>query len=841
MPSIEQAMLARAYPHVLAAKARAIVDREEVKGCQGDLVLQPVRLEPVYQPIVGVQAPGFDHCPVPWEPEAPVDENELTRLWIWISPEQKCDWNRSELFLKNLSCVHHRLALEILGNQKRIVMQILCYKEDLPVVRAAFLGQFEKCYLSEMGENDLIRSIPAASWADALFWDFYPLPPYSHLLTRPEELKRSPYTTLLASLADIPPPAIGLYQVVFAPVSPQHNWHENVQALLDLEYRIKLISGLTGMERYAQQVPSGDLRQMATDVKIRSHNDKPFFAAALRIGIIDGREQADSLLRSLAVIASVIQHGGRPLNRITAECYHSQLSPEAIGEMFAAGLTYRSGFLVNSEELASLVHIPPPKAVEHLKAILPPLETLPSTKELATGAPIGVCSYAGTKQPVCIPDVYDEKHTHAIGGTGTGKSTLLEHKILYDIRRNQGVAVLDPHGRLVQRLLYLIPEEFVERVIYIDPGDPDWIPIWNPFSCGAVMNRSRIADDMVGAFKSFITGWGDRLEHLLKYAFLAVLHLPNGSLLDASDLLRQKAEESREIRDQLRELIDNEVSRQFWREDFDRYRQPDLTSPQHKLSKLLTSDTVGPMLSQGDSSFNFRDVMDSGKILLVDLSRVGSEVREILGCFVLSLLHLTALGRGSGPDDLHKPFHIYCDEAHRFLTDAMEDLIAETRKYGVSLTLAHQYMSQFNTRKTDALSGVGSTIIFKVDRKDAQHLKKDLQGKVDLDDLSTLEVGQAIARIGNDIVRVRTRRPLDIPEHHCRDRIITRSRELYYKPIDEVRCAIRNRRNRWEATSSGFTATGLGCGPLAATGTGNDNSRRRTKPFDPEAFDYDTY
>ncbi len=841
MPSIEQALLARAYPHVLAAKARAIVDREETKGCQGDLVLQPVRLEPVYQPIVGVRDAGFEHCSVSWEPYTPVDNDELTRLWVWISPEQKCDWNRSELFLKNLSCIHHRLALEILGNQKRIVMQILCYKEDLPVVRAAFLGQFEKCYLSEMGENDLIRSIPAASWADAVFWDYYPPPPYSHLLTRPEELKRSPYSPLLASLAEIVPPTIGLYQVVFAPVSFRHNWHENVQALLDLEYKIKLISGLTGMERYAQQAPSGDLRQMAMDVEVKSHNDKPFFAAALRIGVIDGQDQTGPLLRSLAVIASVIQHGGRPLNRITADCYRSQFSPEAIGEMFAAGLTYRPGFLVNSEELTSLVHIPPPKVLEHLEAILPPLETLPSTEKLATGAPIGVCSYAGTEQPVCIPDVYGTKHTHAIGGTGTGKSTLLEHKVLYDIRRNHGVAVLDPHGRLVQRLLYLIPEEFADRVIYIDPGDPHWIPIWNPFRCGAVMSRSRIADDMVGAFKSFITGWGDRLEHLLKHAFLAVLHLPEGSLLDASDLLRKKSEESRELRDQLRELIDNEVSSQFWRDDFHGYQRADLTPPQHKLSKLLTSDTVGPMLSQGHSSFSFRDVMDSGKILLVDLSNVGSEVRDVLGCFVLSLLHLTALGRGSGPDDNHRPYHICCDEAHRFLTDAMEDLIAETRKYGVSLTLAHQYMSQFNTRKTDALSGVGSTIIFKVDRKDAQHLKKDLQGKVDLDDLSTLEVGQAIARIGNHIVRVRTNLPLDIPEHHCRDRIIARSRELYYKPIDEVRRAIRARRHRWEATSSGFTATGSGCGPQAATGTGEANPRRRTKPSDPEVFEYDTY
>jgi hypothetical protein len=214
------------------------------------------------------------------------------------------------------------------------------------------------------------------------------------------------------------------------------------------------------------------------------------------------------------------------------------------------------------------------------------------------------------------------------------------------------------------------------------------------------------------------------------------------------------------------------------------------------LGKLLTSETVGPMLSQGDSRFSFREIMDDSQILLVNLSTVGPEVLEVLGCFILSLLHLTALERGPDNPEQFRPFHIYCDEAHRFLTDAMEDLIAETRKFGVSLTLAHQYMSQFGTRKTDALSGVGSTIIFRVDEKDAEHLKKDLQGKVRLNDLITLEVGQAIARVGNDIVRVRTPRPSDRLSDSCRDRIVARSRQLYCRPATEIRQGVRERLDR---------------------------------------------
>ena len=120
------------------------------------------------------------------------------------------------------------------------------------------------------------------------------------------------------------------------------------------------------------------------------------------------------------------------------------------------------------------------------------------------------------------------------------------------------------------------------------------------------------------------------------------------------------------------------------------------------------------------------------------------------------------------------------------MTDALEDLIAETRKYSVSLTLAHQYISQFGSRKTDALSSVGSTIIFNIDKKDAQSLSKDLRNLVRLEDLITLEIGEAIARIGTEIVRIKTPKPFKIPTENNRDRIIEASRERYYKPANEI-------------------------------------------------------
>ncbi|MCX5674653.1 MAG: type IV secretion system DNA-binding domain-containing protein [Planctomycetota bacterium] len=794
--SLERAMLARAGPWMLAEKARAALREEVSKGCRPELSVEPVALEPVYQAVLGAKDSVI--CPRSdlWQIETPRLPERLARMRVWVSPQQQFDWKRSELLLKQLSCVAHRIGWEIIGNKDQIEVRLLCHEADLPVVHTAFLGQFEKCALS-MIRADVLQEVSLRTWRDAVFRDFYPCPPYSHLLTRPEEIQRSPYSTLMTALASVPPPAVGFYQVVFSPTAPDHDWHQNVQALLDLEYAIKLLGGIANPVRYPQPGPSGDLKQMAMEVETKAHNDKPFYAVALRIGIIDAGEAAFQRLRSLATVASLFQQGGRPLNSLDHTNYLPFIDEMRLKRMFVEGLVYRPGFLLNSWELASLVHLPPPDLIEQLKPSFLGLETLPAEPSVSIGTPVGTSSYAGLDQNVCIPDDMRAKHVHLIGRPGQGKSSVVEFMVLHDIRQGHGVAVLDPHGRLVLRLLHLIPAEHADRVIYIDPSDSKWVPVWNPLNCHEGINRSRIADDLVRAFKGFVSGWGDRLEHLLRHAFFALLHLPHTSLLDVSNLLRQKSEESKRLRVQLLRVLENEVARQFWREDFDRYSSADLFPPQHKLSKLLAGETAALMLSQSDSSFSLRDVMDSGRILLVNLANMGSEVLEILGCFMLSLLHITALGRGMSPAESHRPFHIYCDEAHRFLTDAVEDLIAETRKFNVSLTLAHQFMSQFNTRQGDALSSVGSTIIFNVDTKDARHLVKDLQDKVELSDLITLDVGQAIARIGNHVVRVKTHHPLNVPQKHCADLIIRQSHERYYRPAAEVQKAVRNRSVRW--------------------------------------------
>lgn len=834
--SIEQVLLARAQPHVLLTRAQMIQATEACKGCSGAIARYPVALEPSFQPILGGLSP--DAPPAESLFEAPIPPDQLVRARLWVATEQACDWNRSELFVKGLSRARRRVTLNIFGNREEIVQQIVCHVQDVPVVQSAFSGWFEQSVIAVERTLDPLVRLPVASWGNALYLDFYPPPFYAHLLTCPQELKRSPYATLFASLQQLGPPAVGLFQVLLQPVSPDHDWGDNIRVLTDLEYELRQLSGFTGFERYAQQVPSGDRHHMAVEIITKAHNDKPLYAVALRLAVVDAGPDAEAALHGLSVATSGIQHGGRPLRYLTADDYRDRVPASGVRSMFVGGAAYRPGFLLNSAELTSLVHVPPPDTFVHIRTIVRPLEVLPVPEELRSGSPIGICSYAGTPIPVCVPQEDDEAHLHVIGSTNTGKSTLLIHRILYHIQRQYGVAVLDPHGALIWKLLELIPPEETDRVIYFNPGDPDWTPCYNIFACGVQVGPGRVTDDVVRCFKSFLTGWGDRLEHLLRHALFAVLHLPESNLRDVADLLRKKSRASRRIRDRLRAVLGNESARTFWEEDFDGYGQADLSPPAHKLSKLLVSDTLGRMLSQDGSRFNLRDIMDSGKILLIDLSQLGSEERDVLGCLLLSLLHLTALGRkGDGSD---RPFRIYCDEAHRLLTDAMEDMLNEARKFGISLTLAHQQLEQFNTRKIHALSSVGSAIIFRVIQPDAQYLAKTLQGKIDPTVLETLEKGEVVARVGNRIVRARTCPPAIPTDPGARARILARSRELYYRPSAVVDAEIRARGDKWQDPGEPRRDSLPPACPVAEAGVGQPNGGEHNNPL-PEAHDYESF
>ncbi len=783
--SFERALANQARPIMLEAKVKQLVVGEVSKGCLSDIAPVSVALEPAFQAIRCLDDLRAASIQPSWIREPPPRRDDMVRFEVWISPQQECKWKRSEMLVRQLAGLSHRAGLELVGNETGVSIQLLCHTSDVPVVTGAFEGTFPSCALSRR-PSEPWRQVEDDESLGCVFFDYYPAPPYSHLMTRPDELPDSPYVTLLRAMASIPWSMLGLYQVVFQPVRPDHDWHHNVQVLQDLEYHVKRVSGLSPPQRHPQDVPSGDRHEMAEDIETKAHNDKPFYAAALRLAVFGASELSPHLLKSMACFSGLIQQGGRPLEVVDETAYEAALSRDKVREMFQLGMTYRPGFLVNSAELTSLVHLPRPDVIESSTVPMKLLERLSATDGLSSGCHIGDCNDAGTIKPVCIPDDVRFRHLHLIGRTGMGKSCVLEHLVLDVIGQGQGVAVLDPHRQMVEHLLECIAPQDASRVIYLDFSDRDWIPVFNPLVATNERHANRIADEVVGAFKGFIEGWGDRLEHLLKHAILGLQCLSRACLLDVSDALQPNSTMGKQLRDQVLQVVENKKIRRFWEEDLRTYKPMDLHPPQHKLSKLLTAEPLAAMLSQRETSFTLRQVMDEGRILIVDLSGLGTETRGILGCMLLGLLRAAAISRSDTAPENLRPFHIHIDEAHVFNSEAIQGIISETRKYRVSLTLAHHFLKQFPPRRVDALSSVGSTIIFSVDSHDAAHLRKDLQDKVSVKDIVGLEKWQAIARIGTEIVRFHTRPPHPALTPNSAEQIIACSHRRYYRHRSQV-------------------------------------------------------
>ena len=331
--SIEKALIAQAQPHLVASRLTTIMSEEAQKGCRPDISETPVSLEPYFRPAWAMKDTLNIHENPMHTIAKPAANNDLVRYRVWISSEQNAEWNRSELFLKQLQTMAFRMGFEVVGNNKDVAIYLLCHPFDLPVLTAAFQGQFESCELTPM-DNGPLHTTPKNDWIKIVFRDYFPPPPYSHLLTRPQELGISPIFPLITAISRIEAPAVGLYQALFQAVPPENNWHRNIQLLLDFEYAIKLHEGFGAFQRYAQQSPSGDLRHLAGDVESKAHDDKPFYSLALRVALIGAGDIRESLLRSLASFTSLFQHGGRPLNYLTEKNYHSILAPEQIRKMF---------------------------------------------------------------------------------------------------------------------------------------------------------------------------------------------------------------------------------------------------------------------------------------------------------------------------------------------------------------------------------------------------------------------------------------------------------------------------------------------------------------------------
>jgi CxxC-x17-CxxC domain-containing protein len=394
------------------------------------------------------------------------------------------------------------------------------------------------------------------------------------------------------------------------------------------------------------------------------------------------------------------------------------------------------------------------------------------------------------------------RHMYVIGKTGMGKTNLLENLAIQDIKHGKGIAFIDPHGDTAEKLIRAIPSDRINDVIYFNPADQDFPIAFNVMENVNSEYKHLIASGLVGVFKKlWADSWGPRLEYILRNAILALLEYPGSTLLGVTRILVDK-----DYREKVVAKITDPVVRAFWVDEFskwnDRVLQEVISPIQNKVGQFLSTSLIRNIVGQTNSSFDVREAMDSGKILIMNLSkgRVGEDASALIGAMMITKIQLAAMERVDMPEDDRKDFYLYVDEFQNFATESFANILSEARKYRLSLILANQYITQLDEKVADAVFGNAGTIIaFRVGAADAEILEKEFDPVFLMNDIVNLPkyniyLKLMIDGIAGDAFSATVLPPISLQETAGNEeKVIRVSRERYASSKKEVEDKIR----RW--------------------------------------------
>lgn len=353
--------------------------------------------------------------------------------------------------------------------------------------------------------------------------------------------------------------------------------------------------------------------------------------------------------------------------------------------------------------------------------------------------------FRGENKTFGIKNSDRRQHFYIIGKSGTGKTALLANLALQDVQNNKGIAIVDPHGDFVEEIVSKIPEERAGDVIYFNPADTDYPIGFNVLEVPDPKYKHLVASDLMGIFtKIWANVWSARMEYILNNCVLALLDTPGTTLLGIPRLLVDKS-----YRQMIVANIKDPVVRAFWVQEYeawrDQFRNEAIVPIQNKVGQFLSTPLIRNIVGQPKSSMNIQDIMNSGKILLVNVSkgRVGEDNSALLGAMIITKIQLAAMERVRIPENERRDFYLYVDEFQLFATDSFASILSEARKYRLNLIIAHQYVGQLitdvSTKVRDAIFGnVGTMVAFRVGATDAEFLEKEFEPEFAIQDLVNL-------------------------------------------------------------------------------------------------------
>ena len=393
------------------------------------------------------------------------------------------------------------------------------------------------------------------------------------------------------------------------------------------------------------------------------------------------------------------------------------------------------------------------------------------------------------------------RHIYVVGKTGMGKTVMLENMAIQDIQHGKGVGFVDPHGEAAERLLDFVPSNRINDVIYINPADLDYPIAFNIMEKVDIEHRHLVAGGLMGVFKKIWPDvWSARMEYILNNCILALLEYPGATLLGVNRMLADA-----DYRKKVVDKMTDPVVKAFWVQEYARYTQryevEATAAIQNKVGQFISAPLIRNIIGQVQSSINMREVMDNGKILIMNLSkgRIGEDNSRLLGALLITKLQLAAMSRVDIPEEKRKDFFLYVDEFQNFATTSFVNVLSEARKYRLALTLGHQYITQMEEEVRDAVFGnVGTIISFRVGAEDAEWLEREFTPEFLATDLVNLGKYDIYLRLMIDGLAGRpfsaqTLQPWPRIEDSNAEKIIRASRERYSTP----RHLVEEKITRW--------------------------------------------
>lgn len=422
------------------------------------------------------------------------------------------------------------------------------------------------------------------------------------------------------------------------------------------------------------------------------------------------------------------------------------------------------------------------------------------------------------------------RHLYIVGKSGVGKSKLQELMIRQDIAYGYGVCVIDPHGELIDDILDFVPAERIDDVCVIDPSDEAFPVSFNPLANVDPGFKHQLTQGLIEVLKKqFGSNWTPRLEHVFRFTVLALLDYPYATMRGMISILTD-----RNYRQKVIEHITDDMVKRFWAIEFadwsEKFDTDAIIPLVNKLGQFLSDPMLRNIFGQVENRIDLERLMNEEKIVFINLSKgkIGEENASFFGAMFITKIKQAGMARAKMDKKDRHDFYLYVDEFQNLVTDTFENILSEARKYGLNLTVAHQYVNQLLPKVQQAVLGnVGSMITFRVGGEDAVKLKPEYAPIFDVKDMINLGVGEFYIKLtidgeSYDPFSAETLKVLPPTHPSYRGEIIEASRAKYSLPVEEVK-------RLYEEEESSIIRSAQE--KAAITGNANNSNSRSNEPL----------